>query len=71
MSKIGSIHSLKIKPGSKKETTFMDILRKVEAKPELVLCRRGYLFWTAEDEYILSDELWRLIFEDLRKRGVI
>lgn len=49
----------------------MDILRKVEAKPELVLCRRGYLFWTADDEYILSDELWRLIFEDLRKRGVV
>lgn len=48
----------------------MDILRKVEVKPKLVLCKRGYLFWTECDEYILSDGLFKQIAKDIRVNNI-
>ena len=48
----------------------MEILKKADVKLELVLCKPGYLFWTADDEYILSDGLWKKIEDDIRVNNI-
>lgn len=67
----GRIHTIKIIPGSKKESDFMKLLDSVGVKHDLVMCKRGLIFETEYDEYIISDGLYEQIsekFEKLRGR---
>ena len=61
------IHKLKIVPGSEAEEYFMQLLKKVSVKPELVMCRLGSVFGTDYNEYIFSDGLYTQIQEHLLK----
>lgn len=65
----GKIHKLKIIPGSKQESKFFEILKTVGVKPERVMCRRGFIFWTKYDEYLISDGLWKQIGGNLSGGG--
>lgn len=56
---------IKIKPGSKDEARFIDILVKAGVHMDLVLCRRGDVFGAEYDEYILSGSLYNVICDDL------
>ena len=60
-------HKLKIVPGSKQESKFFKALKSVGVKPERVMCRRGFVFWTKYDEYLISDGLWKQIGNSLEK----
>ena len=64
---MGNIHIIKIKPGSKDESRFIDILVDAGVHMDLVLCRRGDVFGTEYDEYILSGSLYNVICEDLER----
>ena len=59
------IHILKIKPKTKAEDTFMQLLKEVDVKPKSVMCRLGSVFGTDYNEYILSDGLFKQIQDKL------
>lgn len=59
------LHSMKIEAGSEAEIYFMSILKKVDVKPNSVMCRLGSVFGTSYNEYILSDGLYTQISEFL------
>lgn len=61
-----SIHSMKIVPNSEGEQYFMELLKKVDVKPNSVICRLGSVFGTDYNEYILSDGLYRQIQDYLK-----
>lgn len=58
---MGRIHRLKIMPGSEAESSFMNLLKQVDVKPESVMCRLGAIFGTPYNEYVISDGLYRQI----------
>lgn len=60
-----AIHVIKIYPGSETEDKFIKLLKDVNVKPDLIMCRLGSVFGTDYDEYILSDGLYRLIRDPL------
>ena len=62
------IHSLKIEPGSEAELYFMNALKKVNVKPESVICRLGAIFGTPYNEYLISDGLYSRIAEYLEEQ---
>lgn len=62
---MGKIHKLKIIPGSKAETKFIEALEKVGVKLESVMCRQGRVFGTKYDEYIISNGLYKQISDPL------
>lgn len=65
------IHTLKIKPNSEAEQRFMELLQKVEVKPEAVLCRLGSVFGVPYNEYLISDGLYKQIQHYLeREKGL-
>lgn len=67
----GRLHTIKIIPGSKKESDLMKLLDSVGVKHDLVMCKKGLVFETEYDEYIISDGLYEQIsekFEKLRGR---
>ena len=67
----GRLHTIKIIPGSKKESDLMKLLDSVGVKHDLVMCKKGLIFETEYDEYIISDGLYEQIsekFEKLRGR---
>lgn len=64
------IHSIRCIPGSKREKKFLSLMSKVGVKPELLMCKKGELFETEYDEYIISDGLYAQIeheFERIRE----
>ena len=61
MNDISTIHLVKIIPGSREETRFIEVLDSVGVNRENVLCRLGRLFRTEYDEYIISDGLYKQI----------
>lgn len=65
---MGKIHRLTVVPGNEGERYFMKLLNQVEVKPENVLCKRGEIFNTQYNEYILSDGLFNLIRDHLREK---
>lgn len=58
---MGKLHIMKVEPFSEAEEYFMDLLKKVEVKPESVICKLGTVFGKPYNEYILSDGLYNLI----------
>lgn len=69
---MGSLHSIRIIPNSKKETDFKNLLDSVGVKPDLVMCKSGLIFDKKYDEYMISDGLYQQIcerFESIRGRS--
>lgn len=62
---MSNIHMIKLKPGSKDEARFIDILVNAGVHMDLVLCRRWDVFGTEYNEYILSGSLYNLICDNL------
>lgn len=63
MNDISTIHLVKIIPGSREETRFIEALDSVGVNRENILCRLGRLFRTEYDEYIVSDGLYKQIYK--------
>lgn len=61
------IHTFKYRIGSKYENEFFRILRRYDVDPKSVMCRKGSIFHTPYNEYILSDGLYRLIQDDMNE----
>ena len=57
------MRTIKIRPNSYSEYRFKNLLNKVGAKPELIICRKGSEYGMDHDEYLISDALFRLIQE--------
>lgn len=62
---MGRIHIMKVVPLSETEEYFMELLRKVEVKPDSVICKLGSVFGKPYNEYYLSDGLYNQIREYL------
>lgn len=62
---------VKIKPGSKKENEFLEVLKSYGINEQLLIKKSGELFDKEYDEYQLSDGLFHVIKEDLSKIGGI
>lgn len=43
-----------VKPGTKTEQDFINILQSVDVKPTSVMCRRSDVFGTECNEYLMS-----------------
>lgn len=63
------IHFIKVVPGSDDEIKFTNLLVKIGAIPELVMCRTDKVFNTGYNEYIISEALYRQIKEGLNLNG--
>lgn len=69
---MASIHTVKIIPGTKEESLLYSALQNVGVNPERVMCRKGSVFNTRYDEYLLSGGLYSQIadvIEHLRGQG--
>lgn len=66
---IGKIHFLKIKPNTEEESKFTNALNDVGVKISSVICKRGVIFNTPYDEYLLSDGLYKLIQSKIVANG--
>ena len=64
---MSAIHTMKVVPNSEAEKRFMELLKKVDVKPDSVICKLGDVFGVPYNEYILSDGLFRQIQDELRK----
>lgn len=58
---MGRIHMMKVEPFSDAERYFIELLRRVEVKPESVICRLGSVFEKPYNEYVISDGLYNQI----------
>ena len=58
---MGKIHYLKVEPNSEAEDRLMELLKKVDAKPEAIICRLGAIFGKNYNEYLISDGLFNQI----------
>lgn len=67
---MGGIHSIRCMPGSKREREFLKLMDREGVKRELLICKKGDIFETDYDEYIISDGLYRIVqseFERIRE----
>ena len=64
---MGGIHSIRCVPGSKREKKFLQLMNEVNVKPDLLLCKKGLIFETDYDEYIISDGLYRTVQDEFEK----
>lgn len=62
---------VKIKPGSKKENEFLEVLKNYGVNEKLLIKKSDEIFGNDYDEYQLSDGLFHVIKEDLSKIGGI
>lgn len=63
----GGLHSIRCIPGSKREKEFLKLMDKIGVKRDLLMCKRGDLFETEYDEYIISDGLYQTISEKFER----
>lgn len=63
----GGLHSIRCIPGSKREKEFLKLMDKIGVKRDLLMCKRGNLFETEYDEYIISDGLYQTISEKFER----
>ena len=61
------MRAIRVVPGSKKEASFLELLKKSDCHMESVMRRDAVSFTRPYDEYILSDGLCRIIGEDLNR----
>lgn len=61
------IRKIIVKPGTKTEQDFIDILHSVGVKPTSVMRRRSDIFDTECNEYLMSNELYKQIAPQLEK----
>lgn len=59
------LHSYRIVPGTYSEHYFKELLLEAGVKMNLVMCKIGRVFGRPYDEYILSDGLNRILYDDL------
>lgn len=62
---------VKIKPGSKKENEFLEVLKSYGVNEKLLIKKSCEIFGKDYNEYQLSDGLFHVIKEDLSKIGGI
>lgn len=56
-----------VKPGTKTEQDFINILQSVGVKLTSVMCRRSDVFSTECNEYLMSEGLYKQIAPQLEK----
>ena len=56
-----------VKPGTKTEQGFINILQSVGVNPTSVMCRRSDVFGTECNEYLMSEGLYKQIAPQLEK----
>ena len=56
---------LKIVPDSEAEARFMELLSKVDVKPNSISCRLGEVFGWDYNEYTFTDEVYQQIHDYL------
>ena len=64
---MGGIHSIRCVPGSEREKEFLKLMDREGVKRDLLMCKKGDLFETDFDEYIISDGLYQTIAEEFER----
>ena len=64
---MGGIHSIRCIPGSAREKAFLQLMDDNEVKRDLLMCKRGELFETPYDEYVISNGLYQKIADEFER----
>ena len=64
---MGGLHSIRCIPGSRREKEFLQLMDDAGAKRELLICKRGDIFETEYDEYVISEGMYRLVRDEFER----
>jgi hypothetical protein len=64
---MGGIHSIRCVPGSEREKQFLQLMDNAGVKRDLLICKKGLIFETDYDEYIISEGLYRTVMDEFER----